>query len=164
MPNKMVSGKTAEMRAYGFSGNKQYHFARRYLRPCATRMESGRIIKTTAWGLKPVMMIVNTRRMVAIELREAKNPLVVENKPTKARAKIGRLMSGDKNTLSTVLCQENTGAMPAAMLLKKSPGWKFLEKRVWELQLLLPQSFFWFLGKLHQKQFLPAVRTELPIF
>jgi hypothetical protein len=38
--------------------------------------------------------------MEAIELRDAKNPLVVENSPISAKAKIGKLISGAKNTLS----------------------------------------------------------------
>ena len=91
-------------------------------------MERGRIINTIAWGLKPVIIKVNINKMVAMELREAKKPLVVEKRPTRDRANMGKLIKGERNTLSTVLCQEKTGAIPVAILLKKSPGWKPLAK------------------------------------
>ena len=67
------------------------------------------------------MIRQNTKRIEAIELREAKKPLVVENSPINASAKVGKLINGDKNTLSRLLCHENTGANPAAILLKNCP-------------------------------------------
>ena len=125
MPKSIDNGKIAEILAYGFSGKRPYHFSNKYLRPCATKIEKGRIKKTTASGLKPVIIKQKISKIVAMEFREAKNPLVVEKSPIKANAKMGRLISGDKNTLSTVLCHEKTGARPEAILLKKSPIWKF---------------------------------------
>ena len=68
----------------------------------------------------------NNMRTEAMELREAKNPLVVENNPIRAKAKVGRLMSGDKNTFSKLFFHENKGAKPAPILPKKCPGWKSL--------------------------------------
>ena len=82
------------------------------------RMASGRMIRTTALGLKPVIMRVKTMRTDAMELREAKKPFVVENKPMRARAKIGREIRGERKTLSIVLCQEKTGARPVPILLQ----------------------------------------------
>lgn len=55
---------------------------------------------TIASGLNPVIIKQNTIKMEAIELRDAKNPLVVEKSPISAKAKIGKLISGAKNTLS----------------------------------------------------------------
>ena len=81
-------------------------------------MENGKIKNTIASGLNPVIIKQNTIKIEAMELRDAKNPLVVENSPINVKAKVGRLISGDKNTLSKLLCQENTGANPAAILLK----------------------------------------------
>ena len=82
-------------------------------------MEIGKMKNTTAFGLNPVIIIQNTIKIEAIELREAKNPLVVENSPIKAKANVGKLISGDKNVPSTLLCQENTGVNPAAIFPKK---------------------------------------------
>ncbi len=44
----------------------------------------------------------NTNKSDAIEFLEAKNPFVVEKRPIKAKARTGRLINGDKNTLSTL--------------------------------------------------------------
>ena len=63
-------------------------------------MEKGKMKNTIASGLNPVIIKQNTIKMEAIELRDAKNPLVVENSPISAKAKIGKLISGAKNTLS----------------------------------------------------------------
>ena len=126
--NRIVSGSKAEIRAYGFSGNRPYHFSSKYLIPCAIRIENGKIKNITASGLNPVMTRQKISRIVAIEFLDAKKPFVVENKPIKANAKSGKLSSGDKNTLSRLLCQENTGDKPAAIFPKKSPSWKFSAK------------------------------------
>ena len=48
------------------------------------------------------MTSVKTRSNEAIELREAKKPLVVEKRPISAIAKAGRLIKGDKKTFSPV--------------------------------------------------------------
>ena len=76
-------------------------------------------MKIAAFGLKPVIIMQNIISMVAIEFREAKKPFVVEKRPIKAKARIGRLINGDRNTLSIVLCQEKTGAKPLKMFGKK---------------------------------------------
>ena len=118
-PNKMMSGKIADTLAYGFSGKRLYHFSRIYFSPCAIRIEKGSNENTTASGLNPVIIKQNTIKIEAIELREAKKPLVVENNPINAKAKIGRLINGERNTLSGVLCHENAGAIPSKILAKK---------------------------------------------
>ena len=123
-PKSMVSGMIADTRAYGFSGKSPYHFSSRYLRPCATSIENGRIRKIIELELNPVMTMQKTIRIVAIELREAKKPLVVENRPMSESAKIGRLIRGERNTLSRLFCQEKTGAKPLMMLFQKVLGRK----------------------------------------
>lgn len=118
---RIVNGNRAEILAYGFSGKSPYHFSSKYLIPCAIKIENGKTKNIAAFGLNPVITKQNINKIVAIELRDAKNPLVVEKSPINANANKGKLSSGDKNTLSTVLCQEKTGASPAAILPKKSP-------------------------------------------
>ena len=81
-------------------------------------MEKGKIINTTAVGLKPVIIRQNINKIEAIELREAKNPFVVENSPTNARVSTGILISGARKTLSSLLCHEKTGDNPEKILLK----------------------------------------------
>ena len=61
-----------------------------------------------------------------MELREAKKPLVVEKRPIKAIAKVGKLMSGDKKMLSTLVRHEKTGARPAFKFGINDSGEKFL--------------------------------------
>jgi hypothetical protein len=81
-------------------------------------MERGSIKKIAALGLNPVIIRVNRRSRDAMELREAKKPLVVENRPIRASANTGRLIRGDRNTFSVVFLQENTGARPEEILEK----------------------------------------------
>ena len=126
--NKIDSGIKAEIRAYGFSGKRPYHFSSTYLRPCATRIDKGIMINTTELGLKPVMTTVKIRSSVAIELREAKKPLVVEKRPIRARANTGKLTSGDKIGPSGLVLHEKIGIMPFAILLKNSPVTKSFAK------------------------------------
>ena len=116
---RIARGIIADILAYGFSGKRPYHFSRIYLRPCAIKIENGRIKKITASGLKPVMTRQKIIKMEAIEFLEAKKPFVVENRPIKAIANTGKLINGDKKTFSRVLCHENTGAKPVIILLKK---------------------------------------------
>ena len=125
--NRIESGINAEIRAYGFSGKRPYHFSRTYLRPCATKIESGMIIKTIELGLNPVITTVKTRRSVAIELREAKKPLVVEKRPINAIAKVGKLMSGARKILSTLVRHASSGFRPVLRLFQKISGERFLE-------------------------------------
>lgn len=117
--NRIVSGKRAEILAYGFSGKSPYHFSSRYLIPCAISIENGSIKNTIASGLKPVIIIQKTNRMEAMELRDAKKPLVVDNRPIITSAKFGKLISGERKTFSVVLCHENNGARPIEILPKK---------------------------------------------
>ena len=124
--NRIVKGIKAEIRAYGFSGNNPYHFSSKYLSPCAIKIENGKIKNMIALGLNPVINRQNTSKIEAIELREAKKPLVVEKRPIKASAKVGKLINGDKNTLSKLPDHENSGAKPVRILLKKLPTSKFL--------------------------------------
>lgn len=120
------SGKMAEMRAYGFSGNRPYHFSKMYLRPCAIKMVNGRIKNTIAFGLKPVITTVKSRSKVAIELREAKKPLVVEKMPISTIAKLGKPINGARIVLLTVPLHENIGATPVVRLCQNSLKLKFL--------------------------------------
>ena len=62
--------------------------------PCAIRIDKGKMMKIAASGLKPVIIMQKTIKIEAMELREAKKPLVVENRPISAKAKLGRLISG----------------------------------------------------------------------
>ena len=96
----MVSGASADIRAYGFSGNKPYHFSSKYLIPCAVKIESGSMKNMIALELKPVIIIQNRINSEAMEFRDAKNPFVVEKSPVKASTKVGRDTSGDKNMFS----------------------------------------------------------------
>ena len=115
--NRIVNGKIAAILAYGFSGKSPYHFSRIYFNPCAISIASGNMKNTIASGLKPVMTNVKTRSSIAIELREAKKPFVVENNPIKARASVGNPINGAKNTLSTEPFQRNTGDNPLLILI-----------------------------------------------
>ena len=124
--NNTVSGKMAEMRAYGFSGNRPYHFSRIYLRPCAIKMVNGKIKKMTALELNPVIMTLKMSNNVAIELRDAKKPLVVEKMPISAITKVGRLINGARIMLSALPRHEKIGATPVVRLCQKSPRLKFL--------------------------------------
>lgn len=72
-----------------------------------------------ALGLNPAIIKENKIRIVAMEFLEAKNPLVVEKRPIKTKANTGRLINGDKNTLSTVERHENTGPSEVAIFEKK---------------------------------------------
>lgn len=119
MLKSMTSGKTADTLAYGFSGNRLYHFSSIYLRPCAIRIENGKIKNTIASELKPVIIKQKTINIEAIELRDAKKPLVVENNPINPNAKTGRLINGERKTLSGVVCHENIKTKPLMILLKK---------------------------------------------
>lgn len=60
-------------------------------------------------GFRPERKMVKTMKQLAMELREAKKPLVVESKPMTARAIEARPMNGDKNWLSKVVFQEKSG-------------------------------------------------------
>ena len=79
-----------------------------------------------AFGLNPVITRQKTIKMLAMELREAKKPLVVEKRPISASANTGKLMSGERNTFSELDCQDKSGAMPVDMLLRKMPMRKSL--------------------------------------
>ena len=125
-PNNIVSGSSADILAYGFSGNSPYHFSSKYLMPCAIKIANGKMQKTTASGLNPVITKQNNSKIEAMELREAKNPFVVENNPINAKAKVGKLINGERNTPSTLEYQENTGVSPEVILEKKLPNWKYL--------------------------------------
>ena len=89
-------------------------------------MASGRIKKITASGLKPVIRIVNRNNSEAIMFLDAKKPLVVENKPTNASAKVGSPTSGVIKTLSSEPSHRKTGVTPIAMLWKKCENEKSL--------------------------------------
>ena len=72
---------------------------------------------------------VKIRSKVAIELRDAKKPLVVENKPISASANIGKLMSGARNTLSSEPLHKKTGASPLPIFGKNDEISKFFENK-----------------------------------
>ena len=122
--NRIVSGKSAEIRAYGFSGKSPYHFSSKYFSPCATKIDSGKIMKIIISLLKPAMINPNMINSVAMEFLEAKKPLVVENSPISASDNIGRLSSGAKNTLWTNPCQVNNNVNPCTTLPKNIDGSK----------------------------------------
>ena len=66
--------------------------------------------------LKPVMMTVKMRRSVAMELRDAKKPLVVEKMPISAMAKVGRPINGARIALLALPRHEMIGAAPVMRL------------------------------------------------
>ena len=74
-------------------------------------MDRGRTRSRDASGFNPESKIVNMIRQVAIELREARNPLRVEKRPASAIAKVARPINGDKNIPSRALLQEKYGAI-----------------------------------------------------
>ena len=89
-------------------------------------MANGRSIRIADSGLSPARKIVKIISQVAIELREAKKPLVVERRPITASAIEPRPTKGDKNELSRVVFQEKSG-MKAVLIfsmnwLKVKPG------------------------------------------
>jgi hypothetical protein len=69
--------------------------------------------------LNPVIISPKTIKSEAIEFRDAKKPFVVEKSPIKAKANVGKLIKGDKNTPSSEVFQENTGESPERMFWKK---------------------------------------------
>jgi hypothetical protein len=64
-------------------------------------------------------MTVNRNNNEAIMFLEAKKPLVVENRPTNASARVGRPTSGVIKTLWSEPSHKKTGVMPIAILWKK---------------------------------------------
>lgn len=60
-------------------------------------------------GLSPDKIMVKTMRQVAIELREAKKPLVVERRPMTASATEANPMNGDRKELSSAVFQAKKG-------------------------------------------------------
>lgn len=117
--NRTVSGRSAEIRAYGFSGKSPYHCSSKYFMPCAVKIESGKIIKIIALELNSTIIKQKTNSNDAIEFLEAKKFFVVENNPINAKANNGKLTSGTRNTLSILVCQENSNASPDIILSKK---------------------------------------------
>ena len=87
-------------------------------------MANGRIKRIAASGRRPASTIEKIIKQEAMALREAKNPLVVDNKPTKARAKEPRPMSGERKVLSTPPPQAKNGAKASLRLPKN----EFIEK------------------------------------
>ena len=69
----------------------------------------GSKIRMADSGFKPERKTVKTIRQLAIELREAKKPLVVESSPMIARAIEARPMNGDRKGLSRVVFQAKKG-------------------------------------------------------
>lgn len=83
------------------------------------RIANGRISKIAASGRRPARTMEKMIKQEAMALREAKNPLVVESKPTKARAKEPRPMSGEGKVLSTPPPQAKKGAKASLRLSRK---------------------------------------------
>ena len=79
----------------------------------------GKNMKIIALELNPEIITPNTIKSDAIEFLEAKKPLVVENNPISAKAKIGRLISGERNRFSMLLCHENMEERPPEIFPKK---------------------------------------------
>lgn len=83
-------------------------------------MESGNRIKIADSGLSPARKIVKTMRQLAMELREAKKPLVVDSKPMTAKAMDASPTKGERNWLSRVVFQEKSGRN-ATLTLSMNP-------------------------------------------
>lgn len=77
-----------------------------------------------ASGLIPERKIVKMIRQLAMELREAKNPLVVEKSPMMASATDANPTKGDKNGLSSAVFQVKNGKKAVLRLSKKLPSEK----------------------------------------
>lgn len=99
--------------------------------PCAVRMANGIMMSTAADGLKPDTMTVNTIKIDAMELREAKKPLAVEISPVKARAIDARPIIGDKKTDWMLPLQEKNGKNASLIFGKKLFQEKFFAKNNW---------------------------------
>ena len=82
-------------------------------------MASGRRIRIADSGFKPERIIVKMIKQVAIELREAKKPLVVDNRPITARATEAKPTNGERKVLSSVVFQEKKGKKAIWRLVRK---------------------------------------------
>ena len=60
-------------------------------------------------GVRPERMMVKMIKQVAMELREAKKPLVVERRPITASVTDARPMKGERKELSSAVLQEKNG-------------------------------------------------------
>ena len=83
------------------------------------RMASGRIIKMAQSGFMPDRIIVKIISQVAMELREAKKPLVVESKPITARVIEPRPIKGERKVLSRAVFHEKRGRKAFWILVRK---------------------------------------------
>lgn len=68
-------------------------------------------------GLSPARKMVKTMSQVAIELREAKKPFVVERRPMTARAMEARPTKGERKALSSVVLHAKNGRKAVWILL-----------------------------------------------
>ena len=80
-----------------------------YLKPCAISIDIGKRIRIADSGLSADRMIVNMMNQLAIELREAKKPLVVESNPMTASANEPSPINGARNRLSIAVFQLKNG-------------------------------------------------------
>ena len=87
--------------------------------PWAVRIANGKIMRTAELGLKPEIMAVKIMKIEAIELREAKKPLVVEIRPVIARISEAIPIIGARNMESILPLQEKNTRKAFLMLLKK---------------------------------------------
>ena len=91
------------------------------MRPWAIKIVNGKMKKMIESLLKPVIITVKMRSSVAMELREAKKPLVEEKIPMRAIAKVGRPMSGARIGLFGFPRHDTIGVTPATRLFQKLP-------------------------------------------
>lgn len=76
-------------------------------------------MRIAASGLSPERKIVKMTRQIAIELREAKNPLEVESRPMTASATEARPTNGERKELSSVVFQAKNGKKAVWILSMK---------------------------------------------
>ena len=87
--------------------------------PWAVKIANGKIIRTAESGLKPEMTAVKIMKIEAIELREAKKPLVVEIRPVMAKMSEAMPIMGARKTESMLPLQEKNTRKAFLMLSKK---------------------------------------------
>ena len=84
-------------------------------------MANGKMMRTAESGLKPEIMAVKIMKIEAIELREAKKPLVVEIRPVIAKINEAIPIIGARNTESMLPLQEKNTRKAFLTLSKKAP-------------------------------------------
>ena len=92
-------------------------------------MANGKIIRTAQSGLNPEIIAVKIRKIEAIELREAKKPLVVEMRPVIASVREAIPIIGARKTDSMLPLQEKKARRAFLMFSRNVPQLKSFIKK-----------------------------------